>query len=775
MGGAFPALAWRVGPLRLTVVTSPTTPPHSMPTDRTQQQTGDERRRSEELSRRPATPPGQVPGYSLQQFLGSGSFGEVWSATDLKTGRRVAVKFYTHRSQSGLRELALEVEKLAVLASDRYVVQLLDVGWDADPPFYVMDYVDSGSLDDRLSRGHTLAVHEAVELFREIGIGMMHLHGKGILHCDLKPGNILLDQDGRPRVADFGQSRLHSDQTPSLGTLFYMAPEQADLQSAPDARWDVYALGAMLYTMLTGRPPHYDEKLVAQIESAGDLETRLQLYQEAIRNAPLPTDHRQRRGVDRELAQIVDRCLEPRPAARFGSVQSVLAALQMRDARRARRPLIMLGILGPLLLMMVISLFGYRAYQRVVEDTDRAVTNRAVESNLYAARYAARSVSERMGDYFRAVELLSRSTALHEALAEVFADPELAELREELSDPNRNDELAAIRQRFVENSLRKGTLQKVLEEHPQNPNHLFPLAASWFVNDRAGTQLASVYSESTTDPRNTIGKNYSYRSYFTGLNRDLIETGPDGTVRRTVSENPSERQVIEGPHLSAVFLSEGSDTFKFAFSAPVEVEGEIVGIVAITVELGGFVDFPDSPTRYAMLVDGRDGENQGVVLEHPLFDQLVETGQRIPASLVRTSIDLESLDRSERFHDPIGRDPAGAAYRSECVVAQAEVVRAPTGIEVGQREAPKTGLLVLAVEDYQSVIEPTHVLGRQLSQLAILAAVAFLAVAAATWAGVTRSLAGKSSGAGGFAANITERVDRQDAATVAAEGTEPTP
>ena len=89
-------------------------------------------------------------------------------------------------------------------------------------------------------------------MFREIAVGLMHAHGKGIIHCDLKPANVLLDQDGHPRLADFGQSRLSHEQGAALGTLFYMAPEQADLRAVPNAQWDVYALGAIFYHMLTG-------------------------------------------------------------------------------------------------------------------------------------------------------------------------------------------------------------------------------------------------------------------------------------------------------------------------------------------------------------------------------------------------------------------------------------------------------------------------------------------------------------------------------------------
>ncbi len=207
---------------------------------------------------RPTAPPTEVHGYTIDSFLGSGAFGEVWSGIDRKTGRKVAIKFYTRRSSIDLTLLAREVEKLAALAADRYVVQLLDVGWNAEPPYYVMDFIESGSLEDLLATQTKISIDKAVDIFKECAQGMAHLHGKGILHCDLKPGNVLLDQDHKPRLADFGQARLSHEQSPSLGTLFFMAPEQADTQAIPDARWDVYALGALLYRMLTGLPPYRD-------------------------------------------------------------------------------------------------------------------------------------------------------------------------------------------------------------------------------------------------------------------------------------------------------------------------------------------------------------------------------------------------------------------------------------------------------------------------------------------------------------------------------------
>lgn len=168
----------------------------------TQQQSSEEQSRAQALSLKPARPPIQVAGYEPRKFLGAGAYGEVWVAVDRNTGRQVAIKFYAHQGGLDWSILSREVEKLAFLSADRYVVQLLDVGWDADPPYYVMEYVEQGSLEDLLKREGKLGVREAVALFREVTVGLLHAHGKGVLHCDLKPANILLDQDGRPRLAD---------------------------------------------------------------------------------------------------------------------------------------------------------------------------------------------------------------------------------------------------------------------------------------------------------------------------------------------------------------------------------------------------------------------------------------------------------------------------------------------------------------------------------------------------------------------------------------------
>lgn len=676
--------------------------------DQTQHQSSEQVQAAQRMSIKPTTAPGQVPGYTIRNFLGSGAFGEVWSGVDRRTGRHVAIKFYTRRSSLDLTLLSREVEKLAALSADRYVVQLLDVGWDAEPPYYVMDFIVSGSLEDELAREPRISVDKAVDIFKECAVGLLHLHGKGILHCDLKPGNILLDQDHKPRLADFGQSRLSHEQSPSLGTLFYMAPEQADLQAVPDARWDVYALGALLYRMLTGTPPYRDPELVQKLESANGIDERLASYRDGLAKSPMPTNHRRVPGVDRMLADIVDRCIAVDPEKRLRSVHSVLLALRQREQSHARRPLMIVGFFGPFLLLAGMSIFGWTIYSHAVRQTKGAVMAKAVESNRWAAQLAARSAGEQIDSYFWAVERMRVEPEVIASLTTLLADPAMTELRRRLSDPNRNSDpaLAADRQAFIANPLRI-RLQAPLEKKMKDP--LSPNAASWFICDRWGNQLAAVFSEKALGQ--TIGLNYAWRSYF---NADVVDSVTnEDKPRYVVSDDPDQRTHISKSHLSGVFQSQGTATWKIAFSTPIVVDGEFVGIVALTTAMGNFIEFDSGEQQYALMVDSRPGKNRGVILEHP---DLREFSQANPETkLDQNRIDLNELEQGETvFNDPLKADP-----EKLWVAGIARVVRTSRDRGESFEGSSETGLEVIAAQDYDAVTEPVRSLERQLSRLAL--------------------------------------------------------
>ena len=109
-------------------------------------------------------------------------------------------------------------------------------------------------------------------------------HGKGVLHCDLKPANVLLDQDLHPRLADFGQSRMSNEQRPALGRCSTWRRNKPDLKAVPDA-WDVYALGAVFYWMLTGQPPYRTEEASSTISGGSDLDDQLHRYVQWLHKA----------------------------------------------------------------------------------------------------------------------------------------------------------------------------------------------------------------------------------------------------------------------------------------------------------------------------------------------------------------------------------------------------------------------------------------------------------------------------------------------------------
>ncbi|MEX0818424.1 MAG: protein kinase, partial [Pirellulaceae bacterium] len=708
-----------------------------MSMDRTEHQSTEEEQRARELSLKSTRPPVDVPGYDAQRLLGRGAYGEVWVGVDQNTGRQVAIKFIAHRSGVDWTLLSREVEKLVYLSADRYVVQLLDVGWDAEPPYYVMEFIENGSLEDLLRQGGALPVAEAAEIFAEVAIGLMHAHGKGVLHCDLKPANILLDQDHKPRLADFGQSRLSHEQSPSLGTLFYMAPEQADLTAMPDAQWDVYALGAILFCMLTGSPPYRSEAHVKGIEAAENLKARLARYQHAIVTAPTPTEHRRVPGVDRALLEIVDRCLAVRPERRFSNVQAVLDALHARELAKVRRPLMFLGFVGPLLLFIVMALFGLRGYDNAIRESEEFITSRARESNDFAAKFAAASIEGEIRRYFR----VARSEAERPDLHELLMAADAAEIVQQLNRRSTTSEdVVRLRDALLADPSRlqlRDYLQERIDSYLQRllvePSEL--KLASMFVVDHQGRMLAGAHDDPTTVNLAT-GWDYSFRTYFHGGPADLAES------RQAWHDQP-DRSVrpLRETHFSAAFRSTTTGIWKVAVTTPIfrnnDPKSDVLGVLAMTVNLGDFSYLRTNyhPDRFAVLIDGRRGPNHGVILQHPLFDQLVAagTGDAGHFRVEESQLLAIQTDPNYRYLDPVAKSEEGQAFRGEWIPAT-EWVPLPDG------PGDEQDMIVLVQERYTNAIEPVHNLGSKLKREGIWALVGVVAVVLVLWYVVIRVL-----------------------------------
>lgn len=701
-----------------------------MDLEETQKQTPGQMSAAKHLSRPRTEAPCQIPGYDLDRLLGRGAYGEVWVATAQNTGRRVAIKIYHHRGAMDESVVAAEVEKLVFLSADRYVVQLLEVGWHAEPPYYVMEYLPNGSLEEHLRRGGAMEVEDAIHVFRDVVIGLLHAHGKGILHCDLKPANILLDQDGKARIADFGQARLVHDQRPALGTLFFMAPEQADIEATPDVRWDVYALGALLYTMLVGEPPFRSAASVGEIDSSSGLRDRLQKYRNLIAHSPPPEAHKKIRGVDGELTQIIDRALAVNPRERFHNVQEVLDALNDREKMRYRRPLLLLGVLGPALLLFIGLFFGWQNYQTAMQTSENAMVSKAHESNQFAAELAATNVSNSISTQFEEVERLASDPQFIELFVETINHPEIQPLLAQLRDEKpTGDNQTPQRVQFQQAEARQA-LQERIRAQFDLPTQ--DKTGSWFVTDENGFHIASQFD--STPSVSPIGGYYGYRTYFHGGSEDLPQEAPTP-------------QPIDSTQLSAVFLSTASMTWKVAMSTPLVHEGRTIGVVAMSVDVGKFSSLEPAEHQFAALVDGRDAKTKGVILQHPLYDRLISKGEDIPERFSAEPQFRVELDKFQRGvpvvgPDRLGRDPLGKEFDKTWIFAAQDVLlpQKENGKASEVATLRETGLVVVVQEDHAFAVKPIHALGDQLVRQALLASALILMVVLSLWYFVIRAL-----------------------------------
>lgn len=303
----------------------------------------------------------QVPGYRVEGLLGHGGMGVVFRAWHLRLNRPVALKMMLAGAYAGPRErerFQREAEAVAGLRHQN-IVQVHDVGEADGRPYYTMELVDGGSLAQTLT-GTPLPVDRAAELVEKLAAAVQVAHTAEIVHRDLKPANILLTADGTPKVSDFGLARRLSEDAGlthtgvALGTPSYMAPEQAGGKAeAVGPAVDVYSLGAILYELLTGRPPFRGESAAETV-------------QQLLTHDPLPPARLNSR-VPRDLETICLQCLQKSPRLRYSTAgelaldlgrfqrgEAITArpdGLVRRWARRVRhRPLLSAAVAGVLVL-----------------------------------------------------------------------------------------------------------------------------------------------------------------------------------------------------------------------------------------------------------------------------------------------------------------------------------------------------------------------------------------------------------------------------------------
>jgi serine/threonine-protein kinase len=276
----------------------------------------------------------QIPGYEVEALLGRGGMGVVFRARHLGLNRVVALKMALAGAYAGPVErerFQREAEAVAALHHPN-VVQIHDIGESDGRPYFTMEYLEGGSLARQLA-GTPQPARRAAALVATVAGAVQAAHQGGIVHRDLKPGNVLLTADSTPKVSDFGLARRLNGEAfltlpgAGVGTPSYAAPEQVrgDPAAAGPAV-DVYALGAILYEMLTGRPPFKGETPAATV-------------QQVLAQDPIPPS-RLNTKVPRDLETICLKCLRKQPQSRYATAAALADDLDrfLRGEAIAARP-----------------------------------------------------------------------------------------------------------------------------------------------------------------------------------------------------------------------------------------------------------------------------------------------------------------------------------------------------------------------------------------------------------------------------------------------------
>ncbi|MBI3981431.1 MAG: serine/threonine protein kinase, partial [Gemmatimonadetes bacterium] len=261
--------------------------------------------------------------YRIEKELGGGGMSRVFLAEEVRLGRKVVIKVLPPEMSAGVNVERFEREiQLAANLQHPHIVPLLTAGASGDLLYYVMPFIKGESLRAKLAREGELPIGEAVRILREVADALAYAHAEGVVHRDIKPDNVLLSGQ-HAVVTDFGVAKAVSASTGessltslgvALGTPAYMAPEQAVADPNVDHRADIYALGALAYEMLTGRPPFTGPNPQAVLSAH-------------VTEAATPvTKHRDT--VPPALNEVIMRCLAKKAADRWQKAEDLRAQFE---------------------------------------------------------------------------------------------------------------------------------------------------------------------------------------------------------------------------------------------------------------------------------------------------------------------------------------------------------------------------------------------------------------------------------------------------------------